>query len=284
MKVFLKVFIFNLAVIAFFLYVANSIPQQRKDPPQELVLSADMAPADFVRAGNEIFYGKGTCALCHEIGKKGERCPDLDGVGARAETRIKEAGYKGTASNGAEYLVESLHNPVIYVVEGYQPSMPPLGRQLNDLEMVAVVSFLQSLGGEITVNGQTRFAKYRGEGGAEAAAQAPPAPAAPTGATPAAATATGKSGAELVQQWGCNTCHKFDGPERMVGPSLWDIGARQDVNYIRDSILQPDAVIAPGFPPQVMQTTLDGFGFYQKITLQDFKTLVDYLASLKGGQ
>jgi cytochrome c2 len=279
MKTFLKVLVFNVAIIGFFLYIGNSIPQQRKDPPEELVLSADMAAADFVKAGQEIFFGKGTCALCHEIGKKGERCPDLDGVGTKAEARVKEANYKGTASNGAEYFVESLHNPVIYVVEGYQPSMPPLGRQLTDLEMVAIVAFLQSLGGEVTVNGQTRFSKYRGEGGAEVAAQAP-APAAPA----AAVEASGKSGAELMQQWACNTCHKFDAPDRLVGPSLWDIGGRTDANYIRESILQPDAVITPGFPPQVMQATLQSLGFYQKVSLQDLNTMVDYLASLRGGQ
>ena len=279
MKTFVKVLVFNVAVIGFFLYVGNSIPQQRKDPPQELELSADMGAADFIKAGQEIFFGKGTCALCHEIGKRGERCPDLDGAGTRAEARVKEAGYKGTASNGPEYLVESLHNPVVYVVEGYQPSMPPLGRQLSDLEMVAIVSFLQSLGGEVTVNGQTRFPKYRGEGGAEVAAAAP-APAAPA----AAPEASGKSGAELVQQWGCNACHKFDGPDRLVGPSLWDIGARQDASYIREAILQPDAVVTTGFPPQVMQATLNGTGFYQKVSLQDLNSMVDYLASLRGGQ
>jgi cytochrome c2 len=276
MKTFLKVLVFNVVVIGFFLYVGNSIPQQRKDPPQELVLSADMAAADFIKAGQEIFFGKGTCALCHEIGKRGERCPDLDGVGTRAEARVKEAGYKGTASDGPEYLVESLHNPVVYVVEGYQPSMPPLGRQLSDLEMVAVVSFLQSLGGEVTVNGQTRFPKYRGEGGAEVAAAA--------SAPAAAPEASGKSGAELVQQWGCNACHKFDGPDRLVGPSLWDIGARQDASYIRESILQPDTVVTPGFPPQVMQATLNGTGFYQKVSLHDLNAMVDYLTSLRGGQ
>ena len=285
MKVFLKVLVFNIAVIAFFLYVGNSIPQQRKDPPQELVLSADMAAADFIKAGQEIFFGKGTCALCHEIGKKGERCPDLDGVGIRAETRCRKRPIKARPAMAPEYLVESLHNPVTYVVEGYQPSMPPLGRQLNDLEMVAVVSFLQSLGGDVTVNGQTRFPKYRGEGGAEVAAQAP-APAATAQAPAAAGTAgsRGASGAELVQQWGCNACHKFDGPDRLIGPSLWDIGVRQDSNYIREAILQPDAVVTPGFPPQVMQATLNGTGFYQKVSLQDLNTMVDYLTSLKGGQ
>jgi cytochrome c2 len=232
-----------------------------------------MSQADFIKAGEEIFYGKGTCALCHTIGSPGERCPDLAGAGERAEARFKEGGYQGTATTGPEYLVESLHNPVAYVVEGYQPSMPPLGRQLSDLEMVAIVAFLQSLGGEVTIDGNARFAKYRGEG---AVAAAPAAAAAPE--------ATGGTGPELVQKWGCNTCHKFDGPERTVGPSLWDIGTRKDANYLRESILQPDAVIAEGFPPQVMRGTLDGLGFYQKVALQDLNTLVDYLASLKGGK
>ena len=168
MRTFLKVFAFNVVIIAFFLYVGNSIPQLRQDPPTELVLAADAPVEDFVKAGQDIFYGKGTCALCHEIGKKGERCPDLAGAGERADARIKEANYKGKAANGAEYLVESLHEPTIYVVEGYQPSMPPIGRQLSDLEMVALVAFLQSQGGEVTVNGQTRFPTWRGEGGGAA--------------------------------------------------------------------------------------------------------------------
>jgi hypothetical protein len=62
------------------------------------------------------------------------------------------------------------------------------------------------------------------------------------------------------------------------------VGARRDAAYIRESILQPDAQIAEGYPPQVMKTTLDGLGFYQKMPLQDLNTLVDYLTSLKGGQ
>ena len=59
MKIFVKFLLFNVAVIGFFLYVGNSIPQQRKDPPKELKLSPDMAPAKFVKIGQEIFYGKG---------------------------------------------------------------------------------------------------------------------------------------------------------------------------------------------------------------------------------
>jgi cytochrome c2 len=270
MRTFLKVFAFNIVIIAFFLYVGNSIPQLRQDPPKELVLAAEASTEDFVRAGQDIFYGKGTCALCHEIGKKGERCPDLADVGERAGTRIKEERYKGKATNSAEYLVESLMEPTAYVVEGYQPSMPPVGRQLNDLELVAVVSFLQSQGGEVTVNGQSHFPKWRGEGGGAAAV--------------AAAAPSGASGQELVQQWGCIACHKFDGPDKLVGPSLWDVGARKDANYIRESILEPDAVVVEGFPPGLMKGTLDGQGFYQKLSLQDLNTIVSYLTSLKGGK
>ena len=278
MLTFLKVLAFNCLIILFFWYVGNSIPQQRKDPPKESDLTADMPTEAFVAAGEEIFYGKGTCALCHTIGEKGERCPNLAGIGELAAARVQEASYQGDASDGPEYLVESLHNPAVYVVDGYQPTMPALGRQLNDLEMVAVVAFLQSLGGEVTVTGETRFAKYRGEG--DAAAAASPA----TGAAPAEAAASGGTGPELAAQWGCLACHSVDAPIRLVGPSLYDIGVRQDENFIRESILKPDAVIAEGFPPNLMKLTLDGTGFYQKLAIQDLNTLVDYLASLKGGE
>jgi len=281
MKVFLQVFFFNVALIAFFLYVGNSIPQTRKDPPKELELSADMSTDDFIKSGEQIFYGKGTCALCHTIGEKGERCPNLAGVGERAAARVKEERYKGTAENGAEYIVESLHNPAVYVVEGFQPSMPALGRQLNDLEIVAVVSFLESLGGEVTIDGKTTFPKYRGDGAAAPSAAAAPA-ATDTAAPAATVEASDKNGEELVKQWACNTCHKFDGPDKLVGPSLWDIGKRQDASYIRESILTPDTVVVQGFPSGLMKATLDGTGFYQKVALQDLNTLVDYLASLKG--
>src|SRR2546428_920322 len=232
MRTFLKVFAFNILIIAFFLYVGNSIPQLRQDPPKELVLAADASTEDFVRAGQDIFYGKGTCALCHEIGKKGERCPDLAGVGERSETRLKEERYKGKATNGAEYIVESVMEPTAYVVEGYQPSMPPVGRQLNDLELVAVVSFLQSQGGEVTVNGQSHFPKWRGEGGGAAPAVAAPAAAA------AVAAPSGAGGQELVQQWGCIAGNKFDGPEKLIGSSLWVVGDHKEAHYFPQSFLQ----------------------------------------------
>jgi cytochrome c oxidase subunit 2 len=92
----------------------------------------------------------------------------------------------------------------------------------------------------------------------------------------------GKNGEELVKLAGCNACHKFDGPDRLVGPSLWDIGQRRDKAYIRDSILEPDKEVVSGYPGEVMKTTLLGTGFYQNLSLEALEKMVEYLASLQG--
>ncbi len=66
-------------------WFANSIPQIESKPPQELSLEGgNVTPAQLVKAGEEIFHTKGTCEICHRIGQKGTRAPDLAGVGARA--------------------------------------------------------------------------------------------------------------------------------------------------------------------------------------------------------
>jgi cytochrome c2 len=92
----------------------------------------------------------------------------------------------------------------------------------------------------------------------------------------------GKSGEELVKLAGCMACHKLDAPDRLVGPSLWDIGGRQTKDSIRESILEPDKVVVPDYPAGVMKATLAGTGFYQKISLEGLEQIVDYLAGLKG--
>jgi cytochrome c2 len=138
---------------------------------------------------------------------------------------------------------------------------------LTDEELHNVVTFLLGL--------QEQTVDLPKKSFAEAAASGSQA------ATPGLAYA-GESGEELVKTAGCVACHKFDGPERLVGPSLWDIGKRQDKTYIRESILDPDKVVVQGFPKGVMKATLSGSGFYQNISVEGLEKLVDYLASLKG--
>jgi cytochrome c551/c552 len=84
-----------------------------------------------------------------------------------------------------------------------------------------------------------------------------------------------------VQKYQCITCHSVNAPTKLVGPSLYDIGKRQDTTYIRESILEPDKVVAEGFPQGLMKATLSGIGFYGEIQANPgiVDALVDYLAS-----
>jgi cytochrome c2 len=224
-------------------------------------------PLDLVQAGRAIFYGHGTCSFCHEINSEpGRRGPTLAGIGQRAATRITDPHYRGKATTGAEYLAESLYDPALYVVEGYEPTMPPQHPPFTELEIVALVAFMQSLGGTVTVDEHTRFTHYRPER---------------SESTSTGQNAMRQRGAELVQAWACTTCHTFDGPGIVLGPSLWDIGVRATATMLREALLAPAATVE-GYPRGVMHAVLEGNGFYQKVTLQELNTLVDYLLSLKG--
>src|SRR3989475_3548124 len=80
-----KVGLFALIVMGSYSYFANSIPQIESKPPQELSLEGgNVTPAQLVKAGEEIYKTKGTCEICHRIGQKGTRAPDLAGIRARA--------------------------------------------------------------------------------------------------------------------------------------------------------------------------------------------------------
>src|SRR3989449_2298212 len=142
----LKLSVFSLAVMGVYTYFANSIPQIESKPPEELSLEGgNVTPAQLVKAGEQIFHTKGTCEVCHKIGEKGTRAPDLAGVGARAAKRKPGQSAK-------QYLIESLLDPGAHLVEGYPNIMPrvdkpPIG--LNRSELWAVVALLESLGGSV---------------------------------------------------------------------------------------------------------------------------------------
>jgi hypothetical protein len=105
-----------------------------------------------VKVGREIMEGKGLCVTCHTLGKSGAlRFPDLEGIGARAGSRIP-------GLSDVEYLAQSLYEPNVYIVPGFNPGMPvisqpPIG--LSDQEILCVIAYLQSLGGTPSVTLQT---------------------------------------------------------------------------------------------------------------------------------
>jgi hypothetical protein len=88
--------------------------------------------------------------------------------------------------------------------------------------------------------------------------------------------------AQLLEIYECTQCHRLTTPHRLIGPSLWQIGERADVDFIRTSILDPDAAVAPEYPAGLMRARLQQLGFYEDIVRQPaiLERLVAYLAGL----
>jgi mono/diheme cytochrome c family protein len=260
----LKVGVFALIVMGSYTYFANSIPQIESKPPQELSLEGgNVTPAQLVKAGEEIFHTKGSCEICHRIGQKGTRAPDLAGIGARA-------GKTRPGMSAKQYILESLLQPGAYVVEGYpnimpQVDKPPIG--LNRSEVWALLAFLESLGGtvDVTLNDipPTVGAAAAG-GGAAAEVRLPGDP---------------KAGeAIFAGKAGCIACHKAGKVGASpVGPDLSQIAKIQTPEYIMKKILDPvGSGTVAGYPKGVMPPM-----FGQTLTAKEYVDLVAFLLTLK---
>ena len=259
-----KVAVFSVLVMGGYTYFANSIPQLESRPPQELSLEGgNVTPAQLIKAGEQIYLTKGTCEVCHRIGQKGTRAPDLAGVGGRA-ARMKPG------ASAKQYLIESLIAPNAVVVEGYPPIMPavdkpPIG--LNRSELWALTAFLQSLGGTVDV----ALDDIPPTAGATAAAgAAPPSFRFPGDAKAGAAVFAGKGA--------CIACHKAgDLGASPVGPDLSQIARIQTPEYIIHKVLDPAAMgVVAGYPKGVMPQTMG-----QTLNAREFSDLVAFLLTLK---
>src|SRR5438876_3842989 len=260
-----KVGLFALVVMGSYSYFANSIPQIESKPPQELALEGgNVTPAQLVKAGEEIFKTKGTCEICHKIGQKGTRAPDLAGIGGRA-------GKTKPGTSAKAYIIESLLSPTAYIVEGYPPIMPavdkpPIG--LNRSELWALTAFLESLGGTVDVAlndiPATAGAAAAGGGAAAAEVKIPGDP---------------KQGELVFQGKGtCIACHKAGKiGASPVGPDLSQIAKIQTPDYIMKKILDPKGSgTVAGFPPGVMPQD-----FGTRLTSKEYVDLVAFLLTLK---
>lgn len=162
----LRIAALAVATTGFYTYVGQLVPQKEVYPPVEVVLSKDMSPDEMRRVGREIMDGKGLCFTCHTLGKKAGplRFPDLEGIGARAAHRVE-------GLSDVDYLAQSLYEPEKFIVPGFNPGMPPIGKPpigLTDDEILAVIAYLQSLGGTTTVNMQTKLPWQAGGAGGAA--------------------------------------------------------------------------------------------------------------------
>jgi cytochrome c2 len=261
----LKVGVFAAAVMGGYSWFANSIPQIESKPPQELSLEGgNVTPAQLVKAGEEIYHTKGTCEICHRIGQKGTRAPDLAGVGARAAKT--KPGMSAKA-----YIIESLLHPQAYVVEGYPPIMPAVDKPpiaLNRSELWALTAFLESLGGtvDVTLNDIPATAGAAAAGGGAAAAEVK-------------IPGDAKAGELVFQGKGtCIACHKAGKiGASPVGPDLSQIAKIQTPDYIMKKILDPKGMgTVAGFPPGVMPQDLG-----TRLGAKEYMDLVAFLLTLK---
>lgn len=116
---------------------------------------------------------------------------------------------------------------------------------------------------------------------AQAQGQSPQAGLDDSDATPLPANATAaERGAALFAQESCHSCHSLEPGRTLVGPSLAGVGERAASTvpgetaeaYLRQSIVDPDAHVADGFPAHVMPGN-----FERKLTPEQIDDLVAYL-------
>lgn len=262
----LKVLALTLGMLAFYTGVARIIPQLESEVPEALAFSGDVTPEALAAAGERIYNGAGGCTACHGLGT---RAPNLltdhagrGAIGARCGSQREGLDCKA-------YLHQSLTDPGAFIVPGFGNIMPDMRRQLADDQIWAVIAFLQSQGGEVTVTAEDIGSSTEGAAGGAT-------PAVAAGAAPAP-TATMEP-MDLIREKGCIGCHQIAGEGGAVGPSLDQVGGRLSADRIRRSILLPNADTAKGFEQFAgMMPAVYG----QQLTGAQLEALVQFLSARK---
>ncbi len=273
MRQFLKVVAFMVVTVGLFAGYSNlGIPQIQPAPPpteEKIDLSA-MTMDQFVALGERLFSGKGTCTLCHNaLG----RAPELGEIAISSQARLDDPRYAGSASDIEGYIRESLVDPSAFVVVGFgkagsndtespMPSVNSGSIGMSDPETAAVIAYLQDNGGlEITVEIPTDLGEAEDEGEATNSGE----PREPI-----------TDIQELVDNHACEACHTITDAAGDIGPDLSKIGATQDRDYIRQALLDPNAVIAEGYEEGFMPDDLG-----QQMYATELEIMVDFLSNLK---
>lgn len=82
-------------------------------------------------------------------------------------------------------------------------------------------------------------------------------------------------GKVLFETRGCQSCHAIIPKTKSLGPNLFGISNRNSEDYIRQSIVSPDAVIVEGYADVVMPN------FGEILDKRQVQALTEYLLSIK---
>jgi mono/diheme cytochrome c family protein len=171
-------------------------------------------------------------------------------------------------------------DPGAHVVEGYEPIMPDMTRTLSSSQIWALIAYLQSQGGEVTVEASDIEIGADEAGGADGAGRLEPTGQAVSEGAPEGAAAALQDPMALLRAHTCLACHVLGGEGGPIGPAFDDIGATRDAAYIRRSILEPNADTAAGYEA-VAGTMPATFG--QQLTAAQLESIVRFLADQEGG-
>jgi mono/diheme cytochrome c family protein len=203
--------------------------------------------AEAIEVGAKLF--ETNCSGCHGI--KGEGIPGLaPGLNNQAffTQRLQEVGWQGTLQ---DYIVATVSTgrsvstrPDQYVGGG-KPAMPAwsqrFGGPLRDDQIQDLAAFV--LNWQATALGEVELAEL---------------PTPTPGAEPADPVARGQ---QVYTSSGCGGCHTIEGVSNgVVAPNLTQIGKVAETRkegtsaeeYIRESILNPNAFVVDGFQPNIM--------------------------------
>ena len=203
--------------------------------------------AESIEVGGELFDIN--CTGCH--GPNGQGIPGLAPALNDSHFfngRVQEVGWQGSLQ---DYVISTVSTGRLLstrpeYVGGGKPAMPAwsdrYGGPLRDDQIRDISSFV--LNWEATATGQVEIAQL-----------ATPTPSAEEAADPVA------RGQQVFVSSGCNACHTISAISTgTVGPNLTQIGevaaTREEgvsaEDYIHTSIVNPNAHMVEGFPPNVM--------------------------------
>jgi mono/diheme cytochrome c family protein len=196
------------------------------------------------------------CSPCHGIKGQG-----IEGVAPALNTahffenRLSEIGFQGSLESYITLTVAG-GRPVMSAEGPWPQNMPTwsvdYGGPLRNDQIDSVTAYIMSW---------EEFAVGGGEGG--------PAITAIEGDTPE------ERGESLFQIRGCVGCHMINGQGGAVGPDLTNVYSKGE-DYVHQSIINPNAVIAEGYQPNLMPQT-----FADLLSEQDINDLIAYLRSVQ---
>ena len=102
--------------------------------------------SESVTSGLEL-YRQMYCGLCHTLDKAGTRGifgPAHDGLAEIAAQRLQDPNYAGKAKTAEEYVRESILQPELYIVPGFETTVHrmPAYTHISDEDVDAIVQFL----------------------------------------------------------------------------------------------------------------------------------------------